>query len=243
MPPRPRYFGALAIAVSIFLTGFYLSRRGSVTPLSVDWPFAGSDSTSNPTAGSTAQPDPTHWHPINDLIASADGSLSSYLSKETFDLESAAAAYRERRGRHPPPGFDAWFHFAKKHGAIVVEDFWDQIYDDINPFWALPPDQMRRDVQDHNQIIHVRNREATPGTDFFWTTIWGDLVKSIQSYLPDMDIAVNPMDEPRLTVPWEDMNEYVQKERATRKMPPPSEVISEFSGTDTISSLLQLALV
>jgi hypothetical protein len=167
-------------------------------------------------------------------MKTADREFSSRLSKETFDLKSAAAAYRERRGRHPPPGFDRWFEFAKNHKAIIVEDFWDQIYDDINPLWALPQDQMRRNVRGHNKIIHVRNGKATSDSDFFWVVIWCDLIKTIKSYLPDMDIAVNSMDEPRLTVPWEDMNEYVRKGQAARKMPPPSEVISKFSGTDTI---------
>jgi len=240
MSSRFRRLGALAIATAILLSGFYLSRRASTTPLSVDWSLFKPGSAHGTIAESKDKTidDPTLWHPITDLIDSANRSFYSHLSKETFDLKSAAAAYRERRGRHPPPGFDQWFEFAKNHKAIIVEDFWDQIYDDINPLWGLPPDQMRRDVRGHDMVIHVRNGTVTSESDYWWLVVWCDLIKTIGSYLPDMDIAVNSMDEPRLTVPWEDMNEYIRKEQAARKMPPPSQVISKFSGIDMIQCSL-----
>jgi hypothetical protein len=173
-------------------------------------------------------------HPIDRLMLNAEKEFNALISKETFDLRSAAAAYRERRGRHPPPGFNAWFTYAKQHNAIIVEDFWDQIYHDITPLWALSPREMRRDVRanmrDDGKFINVRNGKATTESDFWWGRIWCDLINTFASHLPDMDISFNKEDEPRLTVKWEDMNDYVRDERATRRMPKPSDVISEYSG-------------
>jgi hypothetical protein len=41
------------------------------------------------------------------------------------------------------------------------------------------------------------------------------------------------MDEPRILVPWEEINDYMEKEHAARGMPPLNEVISEFQKLDT----------
>ncbi|KAH0542836.1 hypothetical protein FGG08_002790 [Glutinoglossum americanum] len=231
MSPKLRYFGFLAIASAILLSGFYLSRRTSITALSIDRSPTRPGSIHEPIAKPAEESidHPAQRHPIEDLVEAADRDFSSQLSKETLDLKSAAAAYREKRGRHPPPSFDKWFEFAKSHKAVIVEDFWDQIYDDINPLWALPPNQMRRDARGHDQVIHIRSGNVTSEGDLPRVVAWCDLVRTIESYLPDMDIAVNSMGEPRLTVPWEEMNEYIRKEQAARKMPPLSEVISGFS--------------
>ena len=169
-------------------------------------------------------------HPIDLLIQAGEEDFDALLSKQTHDVASAAAAYRKRRGRHPPPGFEAWFEFAKDKGAIMVEDFWDQIYHDLGPFWGLPAEQIRRDAKDYEMTINVRNGKASAGSDWFWTQIWLDLIRTIESHLPDMDLALNAMDEPRLVVPWEDIDRYMEAERASRKMPPTEEVVSEYGG-------------
>jgi len=167
-------------------------------------------------------------HPIATLIDEADKTFEDLLRKESHSLNSAAAAYRTRRGRHPPPGFDAWYAFAQENGAVMVEEFFDQIYHDLGPFWGVEPKVMRREAWDYEMTINVRNQNASAGSDWFWTQIWLDLTKTIQHLLPDMDLALNSMDEPRIVVPWEDINGYMEKERASRHMAPPEEVVSDF---------------
>ncbi len=169
-------------------------------------------------------------HPIDLLIKAGEEEFDTLLSKQTNDVNAAAAEYRKRRGRHPPPGFEAWFDFAKEKGAIMVEDFWDQIYHDLAPFWGLPAEQIRRDAKDFEMTINVRNGKATAGSDWFWTKIWLNLIQTIESHLPDMDLALNAMDEPRLVVPWEDINGYMEAERASRRIPSPEEIVSEYGG-------------
>jgi hypothetical protein len=164
--------------------------------------------------------------------------IKTLLSRQTYDLKSAAAEYRRRRGRHPPPEFHTWFEFAQGRGAIIVEDFWDQIYHDLNPFWALPAQQLRRDAARFEMTINVRNGTASSGSDWFWTQIWLDMIKTIEHLLPNMDVPLNAMDEPRLVVPYEEMVKYMNVEKLSRSMPSISMVKQEFTGE---SSMLKLS--
>jgi hypothetical protein len=170
----------------------------------------------------------TGGHPIDTLIAKAEKEFDALLASESKTLADAAAAYRKRRGRHPPPGFDDWFKFAKDHNAVIVEDFWDQVYHDLEPFWALPATQIRKDAWDFEMTINVRNHKATAASDWFWTKIWLNLTQTIEHLLPDMDLALNAMDEPRLVVPWEDIDGYMTEAHKTRHMADAGEVVSEF---------------
>lgn len=171
---------------------------------------------------------PASTHPIDELIEGAEKSFADLLKKESKDLKSAAAEYRKRRGRHPPPGFDTWFKFAQDNGAVMVEDFFDQIYHDLGPFWGLPASTMRKEAWDYEMTIHVRSNNATASSTWFWTQIWLNLTKTIEHMLPDMSLPLNAMDEPRIVAPWEKVNEYMEIERSTRSMPPASEVVAEF---------------
>lgn len=175
-------------------------------------------------------------HPIDSLIKVADASFNDMLAKQSHTLEEAAAAYRKRRGRHPPPGFREWYNFAAEHNAVVVEDFWDQIYHDLNPFWGMDNKIMRKEAWDFEMTINVRNGNASAKSDWFWTQIWLKMIKTIEVYLPDMDIALNAMDEPRLVVPWEDISAYMEKEKKSRVFWPPKQVVSEFDTLPTVKT-------
>lgn len=48
------------------------------------------------------------------------------------------AKYREKYGRHPPPGFKDWYIFARERNVHNIDDF-EQIMDDLRPFWAIEP--------------------------------------------------------------------------------------------------------
>ena len=172
--------------------------------------------------------DKIYDHPITKLIEDADVEFSKLIDKETVTLEEAAQAYRKRRGRHPPPGFDKWFEFATYNGAIIVEDFWDQIYTDLEPFWGLDPAIIRKESWDFEMTISIRDGVASTGSDWFWTQIWLNMISTIQHLLPDMDLALNAMDEPRIIVPWEDIDAYVHKASKTHKLLKPDSVTTEF---------------
>jgi hypothetical protein len=100
-----------------------------------------------------------------------------------------------------------------------VEDFFDQIYHDLEPLWGLDPAFIRREADGFEMTIHVRNGKADTKSDWFWTLIWLDLIRSIEKDLPDMDLAMNPMDEPRIIVPWEEMNSHMKKISKPSRLP------------------------
>lgn len=176
---------------------------------------------------------PQGAHPIDELVRRADEELQSLLRKEAGDVHSAAQAYRERRGRQPPPGFDAWFNFAKENDALVVEDFFDQIYHDLAPFWGVPALQIRQQANDFLHRISIRSGNVTSRTDIErreWMELWKELVQTVGQHLPDMDLPINVMDESRMVVPWEEIDGYMEKERASREIVPAGKLKQNFTG-------------
>ncbi|KJX97942.1 glycosyltransferase family 90 protein [Zymoseptoria brevis] len=174
---------------------------------------------------------PKKAHPIDELIAGADKQYKSLLAKESKTVGDAAEAYRQRRGRQPPPGFDAWFKFASNASALIVEDFFDRIYEDLAPFWAVPAKQIREQANDFVHKISVRDGKATGKTDIDerpWINLWQDMVQSVAKHLPDVDVPINVMDESRIVVPWEEVDGYMKKESLSRKIVPAQDLKTEF---------------
>lgn len=177
--------------------------------------------------------EPRPHHPIDDLIATAEAQYQDVMARATFNLADAESTYIARRGRRPPPRFDIWFDYAQRHNSIIVEDFFDRIYDDLNPFWALPPLQIRQQANNFIHRISIRNGTAESRSDQqrVWLDLWKDAIQSIAHYLPDLDLAINEMDESRLVVPWETINDYVQQERTSRKVVNVSDATTTFAST------------
>lgn len=54
------------------------------------------------------------------------------------------------------------------------------------------------------------------------------MIRTIEGLLSDIDIAFNTMDEPRLAVPWERINELMEIERNNKTMADAKDVIVMF---------------
>lgn len=181
-------------------------------------------------------------HPIEKLALKAYAEQGRLLSRQSHDLSTAANHYRERRGRHPPPGFDAWLSYAKQHDAVVVEDFFDRIYHDLNPYWTLDPSEVRRRSapQAHEQVVSVRNHKTilktTGGDPMRRMPQWHRLIKDLSRWLPDVDVPFNNMDESRLLVPWDEIDARMAEEAARRHLTPVSEVRTEWSGLPAVDA-------
>lgn len=177
-------------------------------------------------------------HPIVELMNEARHRHEALLSKQTKDVKAAAAAYRDRRGRHPPPGFDTWYKAALASDAIMVEDFFDRIYKDLTPFWALDPKELATKSAGWKEGVKVRDGKATRQgkSAVSWIQHWTDLVAEFSKDLPDLDMPVNIMDESRLLVPFEKIAEYVQKEQKERTIPDISQVTTKMTGLKDIDA-------
>ncbi|KAM0265217.1 hypothetical protein ACHAQJ_000371 [Trichoderma viride] len=138
--------------------------------------------------------------------------------RQSKSLDEAVKEYRRRYGMPPPPHFDKWYEFAISNKVQLIDEF-DMIYDMIMPFWGLQPKTIRARViealgYDNGLIgVAIRDGEITHmehGFEWQKEATKGMMEKFIQ-YLPDMDLAFNVHDEPRVVVPHDDLNRLVNK--------------------------------
>lgn len=152
----------------------------------------------------------TH-HPLDDAINEARKFHENRISHRITNLHDASHAYRQRRGRHPPPGFEKWYARAVASQAVIVESFFDQIYEDLEPFWGLEPTAIRGALEDWQWKLRIKNgkiKDIPQGR--FRSRVWGEMINKVAGDLPDMDIAINPLDEPRVFVPFSRIDKLVR---------------------------------
>ena len=169
-------------------------------------------------------------HPVDKLIHGAKQKWEQLLSKQVYHLADASREYRRRRGRHPPPGFDQWFFFAQEKEAVIIEDLFDQIYEDLSPYWGMEPKAIRRYAQNSHLRIILRNHTqiSVGHTGVNWLETWMDMIGTIAERLPDMDIPLNGMDESRIIVPWEIMAVSRAKDTALQWLLGPPQAVDQY---------------
>ena len=165
-------------------------------------------------------PKPVYYghQPIDDFIDQATIQSQEWLAQASrgMSLDIAIEHYSKRYGRRPPPGFDNWYRYATQRSSYVIDDF-DTLYHDLKPFWGVPPADVRKlteqattDQATNVAKIIIRNGEAkaaspiSPGKDWI---IDGFLSMSNQfiKHIPDMDLAINLEEYPRVAVPYRKM--------------------------------------
>ncbi|KAK7531704.1 uncharacterized protein J3D65DRAFT_638496 [Phyllosticta citribraziliensis] len=166
-------------------------------------------------------------HPVEQLIADAEKNWDNLLSRQSQTLEDAVARYRQKFGTHPPPQFDRWFEFAKRKGVQLIDDGYDEIHRALTPFWALKPATIRARVREalghgDNSLIGllIRDGQATHiegGQEWQQEATLG-MIKSFIAHLPDMDVAFNIHDEPRVVVPHDQLSRLIARAKG-EKMP------------------------
>lgn len=193
----------------------------------LDWPEWGNDEVGEVAAG---------VHPIEFLMEGARKKFTALMKEETYSLQKAADQYRKRRGRHPPPGFDAWHRYAVSMNATIIEPFWDQIYADLEPFWSISPVELRKQAHVFSPKITIRSRtvHAHMNNVYSKLDIWADLLAnlagSIHFNVPDMDIPFSANDEPAIMAPWEVIDTALSFSR--RMFVDPRDAITTFDRED-----------
>ncbi|KAK6440844.1 hypothetical protein LTR95_002925 [Oleoguttula sp. CCFEE 5521] len=157
-------------------------------------------------------------HPVDQLVRTAEAAWLAELQSQSVSLNAATAEYRRRYGITPPPHFDKWYDFAKSHNVQLIDEY-DTIYHSLLPFWALPPATIRSRVRDalgfggNNLIgLHIRDGKVghiEGGPEWQQQATVGMMEKFVQ-YLPDMDLAFNIHDEPRVVVPHDELSRMVR---------------------------------
>ncbi len=155
-------------------------------------------------------------HPIYQLMTDAERQFKALQAQQSKSLTEAVAEYRRRYRIPPPPNFDLWYEFAKSRGIQLIDEY-DNIYHSLLPFWALEPSTIRARTRESlgfdNALIGllIRDGEAVKienGAEWQQKATTG-MIKDFVQYLPDMDIAFNIHDEPRVMVPHEDLARLV----------------------------------
>ncbi|KAK4980897.1 hypothetical protein LTR66_010299 [Elasticomyces elasticus] len=185
----PSWFLALLLGFFILRTSLYFSRANHVS-----------------------------FHPVDMLMYEARTRHATYVSQSASsqNLTAAVDEYRTRYQRNPPPGFRQWYDYAVNRSSLVIDDF-DSIHNDLLPFWALDPVEIRRRTWEvisnpWNDIagISIRNGKAEISPNVMPTHRWMldglvYLIDHFAPHLPDMDLAFNLNDECRVAVPFEDI--------------------------------------
>lgn len=137
-------------------------------------------------------------------------------------LGDATTEYRKRYGLPPPPNFDKWYEFATARDSVVIDNF-DQIFDELLPFWGIAPSEIRsRTVhvimqKEKNiggiQIVNgtVRQSPDIPGTHRWMTDALERMIEPFAKWLPDMFVAFNLADECRVSVPFQDITKLQKR--------------------------------
>lgn len=162
-------------------------------------------------------------HPIEKLMQEANRKWHQYDDSRSASFRDAVAKYRQTYGRHPPPGFKEWYEFARKRGVHNVDDF-HQITGDLRPFWATPPQDIRKMAarlltSEGIAGLSIRNHKVKMHGEGWRVETLKASVERLAKYLPDMDIAMNAMDQPRVMVTHDDIQKYLQIEESTRSLP------------------------
>lgn len=161
-------------------------------------------------------------HPIDVLMTEASEQANVWLDQasQSKRLSESVEHYRRRYHRYPPPGFDAWYTYATAKSSIVIDDY-DTMMDDLKPFWGLTPAQIRQRTQEvmsdtWNEVseVMIRNGCAKLGPNFLPTHRWMldgvcDMINEFSQFIPDMDVLFNLNDEPRVAIPFQDMQKLL----------------------------------
>jgi hypothetical protein len=155
------------------------------------------------------------YHPIDVLIRESATKAATWATQATVSktIGDAVAQYHGRYGRYPPPSFEVWYEFAKDRSSLVIDDF-DDMYNDLEPFWDLDPAEIRlrtskilSDPWNEVADIVIRSGRAEIGPKILATHHWMlegiiAMINPFALHLPDMDLGFNINDEPRVAVPY-----------------------------------------
>lgn len=169
--------------------------------------------------GTSSMQIPNNIHPIKYLVSAAESRYEDITRAQSRSLNEAVQTYRTRYGISPPPGFDKWYEFARSHDVKTYDDY-DIIYDSLKPFWALTPINIRSRVREASGfernaliILMIRNGRIVKlegGLPWQQEALRG-MMESFVGMLPDLDLAFNAHDEPRVVVPHGELSSMVSQ--------------------------------
>lgn len=160
------------------------------------------------------------YHPIDMLIYEAQAQHETYVnqSSSSQSMADAVRTYQERYDRFPPPGFDHWYNYATARNSAVLDDF-DSIHRDLLPYYDQTPEEIRQatwtmisNPWNDAAGISIRAGQVAISPNVVPTHRWMldgvvEMISQFAEFLPDMDLAFNLNDEPRVIVPYDQISQ------------------------------------
>ena len=147
-------------------------------------------------------------HPIELLVKDANEEFKSMVKGQSKTLPDAIAEYERRYHMEPPPGFDLWFKLAVESNCTIVDNF-DTVMQTLEPFWGITAKEMRARADMYTQIPlakwAVRDHRPAKLDDSLvlggFSAVIGGWLERFKDILPDVEITINGLAEPRVIVP------------------------------------------
>lgn len=145
-------------------------------------------------------------HPIEDLVADSRERLSLMINAQSRSLSQATTEYERRYKRRTPPGFEAWYEAAVQANVTLIDEY-NVPMRALEPFWGISPHEIRKrtrmalDSGVSLAEVSIKNHTTLGSDRSNWVT--QEILSWLPPYLkflPDMDLAINLLDEPRVIV-------------------------------------------
>ncbi|RSL82221.1 hypothetical protein CEP51_005313 [Fusarium floridanum] len=153
-------------------------------------------------------------HPVEALVRHATENFEHLLRNQSKGYEAASDEYRRRYHQEPPPGFEAWFRFAKSNQSPIIDEY-DMIYDIVSPFWKLSGQEVldvmakvKETPRSEVWLCEFSGKEAKTKCqhpyrtfDRHYSLLFDTLLGDLPGELPDVKFLINHFDEPRVLIP------------------------------------------
>ncbi|RYP39937.1 hypothetical protein DL766_000146 [Monosporascus sp. MC13-8B] len=171
-------------------------------------------------------------HPVEELVQRSRDKFQSMLNNQSRTYEDAEAEYRRRYSIDPPPGFGAWFEFAREKNSPIIDEF-DTLFDSIAPFLRMPPASIRRFMDQAMGPGHIarcgfRDGKLTGDCGPRGKTV-ENMTAPFQHNLPNIDILINALDEPTVLLSPKYDDDAVWDNRCEKD---PRRCIAEICGSE-----------
>ncbi|ORY83578.1 hypothetical protein BCR35DRAFT_290594 [Leucosporidium creatinivorum] len=187
-------------------------------------------------------------HPIPSLIARAEKAVTDAKTRRPTTLRDAYEQYiLLHDGRRPPKGWDQWWFITEELEACEGE--FEELYESLRPWWGVRPSEIRERIEEVARSgakglgrVRVKGgtvvdwaemvKEGLPvgdgevqldGTRVAVEQMLKELKERFRVLLPDVDLIINTLEEPRVILPGETRHalESLARKKSTR--PPQTE--------------------
>jgi hypothetical protein len=148
------------------------------------------------------------------LIQDSGVHFENMLGSQTFSCDAAVEAYKARRGRDPPLAFEEWLRLAKQYNAVMIEQFYDSIEDDLTQFRDLYDYKgmealLRYTVHNSNRlgldVLRIRNHTTDMTCTDEFCQHFANMLNEVSldgAILPNIDLPINFEVGPKVLVSW-----------------------------------------